>query len=585
MHISRLFIYISFIFSYVTNTFGQVTDCSNIGFEQGTLQGWKLTNGNMRLGNNQTIYENEVEGIFEEGVKIFSTSDGNDPKVTTKSIARVAAGSKYSVRLGNINHGNRFDRIQTSFIVDPVQTIFLYKFAVLLQDDIRGHTPYQKPGFDIKVLDEQGKSVACSEFDVQLAQVGNTALKDFERQGDIHFKNWTTGAIDLKKYIGKKITLIVTAHGCTERGHFGYAYFDAECVKAEIKQLSKCPDKDGFMLLKAPDGFGTYNWGNGQTTQITKVKAFANDQNDVKMLPLFSLENTCELGLNHTIKYAKLDTTVNYWICEDDAVFVDNERFISTGNYVRNIRRSDVCDSTVTLNLVVTKKGRHSFSKIICEGENVAVGDSIYTNTGNFTTTIQRPNKCDSIVVSNILVDKKINLQTNFQYKVINIGDSLELVTNIDPADNNTLIWKPTDGLLCTNCPSTWVKPKKSAYYSINVQNPNKSCFDGDTMYISVEPCAVHAPDVFTPNSDGNNKTFVILGGACVKIIKSLAIYNRWGELVFFAKDFPPSNPAYGWDGTYVGKQVEADTYAYKVIYELKEGKTMDFKHALTLIR
>lgn len=584
MHIYKLFICIIFIFSYLAETFGQITDCSNIGFEQGNVNGWKLTTGTVRLGVNEVLFQNEVEGTFENGVTLFNNSEGNDPRIYNESISRVAAGNRYSVRLGNIDHGGRFERIQTSFMVDPNHTIFLYKFAVILQD-FANHSTYQKPGFNIKVLDENGNSVACSEFNVQIKSTGSATLKGFKTQGDLQYLNWTTGAIDLNNYLGKKITVIVTAHGCTNQRHFGYAYFDAECVKAEIKQLSKCPDKDGFILLKAPDGFGTYNWGDGQTTQITKVKAFANDKNDVKMLPLFSLENTCELGLNHTIKYAKLDTTVNYWICEDDAVFVDNERFNTTGNYVRNIRRSDVCDSTVTLNLVVTKKGRLSFSKIICDGENVAVGDSIYTKSGSFTTTIQRPNKCDSIVVSNILVDKKINLQTNFQFKTINIGDSLELVTNIDPADNNTVIWKPTDGLLCTNCPSTWVKPKKSAYYSINVQNPNKSCFDGDTMYINVEPCAVHAPDVFTPNNDGNNKTFYIFGGSCVKVIKSLAIYNRWGEMVFYAKNFPPSDPSFGWDGTHVGKQVEADTYAYKVIYELKEGKTMDFKHALILIR
>lgn len=584
MQIFRLSICISFILSLLANTVGQITDCSNIGFEQGNTNGWKLTTGTVRLGVNEVLFQNEVEGTFENGVTLFNNAEGNDPRIYNEPITRVAAGNRYSVRLGNIEHGGRFDRIQTSFIVDLNHTIFLYKFAVILQD-FANHSTYQKPGFNIKVLDENGNSVACSEFNVQIKSTGSGTLKGFKTQGDLQYLNWTTGAIDLKSYIGKKISVIVTAHGCTNQRHFGYAYFDAECIKAEIKQLSKCPDIDGNILLKAPDGFGIYSWDNGQTSQITKIKAFANDQNKVKMLPLFSLENTCELSLDHTIKYAKLDTTVNYWICEDDGVFIENERFNTTGNYVRNIRRSDVCDSTVTLNLVVTKKGRLSFSKIICDGENVTVGDSVYTKTGNFTTTIQRPYKCDSIVISNVLVDKKINLQTNFQFKIINIGDSLELVTNIDPSDNNTLIWKPTDGLLCTNCPSTWVKPLKSAFYSINVANPNRSCFDADTMYIKVEPCAVHAPDIFTPNSDGNNKTFYIFGGSCVKIIKSLAIYNRWGEMVFFAKDFPPSNPAYGWDGTFVGQQVQADTYAYKVIYELKEGKTVDFKHALTLIR
>ena len=567
---------------YVLQTKAQLLDCKNIGFEDGTTNGWIITSGNVRLGVTEPIYTNEIE--TKSNIVITNPSMGNDPKIVNQAISQTAPGNNYSIRLGTTGQGNRFDRIKTSFFVDPERTIFLYKFAVFLQD-FANHASLQKPGFNIVVEDENGVSVACSEFDVQIGATSAGALKGFSIQGDIQYKNWTTGAVDLKKYIGKKITIIVTAHSCTNERHFGYAYFDAECTKAEIKQLSKCPDQNGIMQLKAPEGFGVYNWATGQTEQIAKVVANAGNQYKVKMLPLYSLENTCEIELDYTIKYAKTDTTLNLNICENDAIIIENERFETTGNFIRNIKRGNVCDSTIMLNLIVTKKGRHSFSKIICEGENVVIGDSTYSKTGNYLTTIPRPGQCDSLVTSNILVDKKINLQTNFTHKTINIGDSLELITNLNPSENNSIIWRPTDGILCLNCESTWVKPKISALYTLQVTNPNNTCFDGDSLYIKVEPCAIHAPDIFTPNADGQNNKFYIYGGSCIKTIRSLAIYNRWGQLVFSALNFPPSDPTFGWDGTYLGQLVEPDVFAYKVIYELKEGKLAELKHAVTLIR
>ena len=42
-------------------------------------------------------------------------------------------------------------------------------------------------------------------------------------------------------------------------------------------------------------------------------------------------------------------------------------------------------------------------------------------------------------------------------------------------------------------------------------------------------------------------------------------IYDRWGEMIFEAKDF--SNT---WDGTYKGKACQIGTYTYRILYKRK---------------
>lgn len=574
-----------------SNTYCQIVDCHNLGFEDGTTNGWLLSHGLITEANAKAVYSSEslvFNSDEKNDIVITSLSDGNDPMVTAEALPMVAPGSNHSIRIGYIAKGGRYDKIKTSFIVDSENSLFQFKFAVVLHDDNRNHQKYQKPGFEINIYKDTGGILPCSKFDVQLPTDGTlTGFKTTpgNQDGEFQYKNWTVGAIDLKNYIGQKITIEVSAHGCTRERHFGYAYFDAQCIKAEIKQITRCPDKQGFMYLKAPDGFGFYNWSTGNNEQYAKVKVQVGDNVKVTMLPHNSLETTCELSLNYIIPYAKLDTIVNYTICENDKVFIDDEPFSTTGQYIRTINRFNVCDSTVTLNLKVSKIGRYSFSKKICEGQIVKVGDSTYTKTGNYTTIIKRVANCDSIIKTNLLVDKKININSNIDYKIINRGDSVELITNINPADNLSIVWKPTDGVGCKNCITTWIKPLISTAYTISVANPNQTCFDTDSLYIKVEPCQLHAPDVFTPNSDNINGRFYVLGGGCIQIVKSIAIYNRWGELMFAANNFPPSDPNYGWDGTYLGKVLEADVYAYQVIYQLKEGTIMELKHAVTLVR
>jgi gliding motility-associated-like protein len=79
-------------------------------------------------------------------------------------------------------------------------------------------------------------------------------------------------------------------------------------------------------------------------------------------------------------------------------------------------------------------------------------------------------------------------------------------------------------------------------------------------------------PNVFTPNNDGKNDTFVPMN--CPRFVKSVEfkVYNRWGGLVYEARDSEgPNNILLGWDGkTNGGRDLAAGTYYYeaRVVFE-----------------
>ena len=72
-------------------------------------------------------------------------------------------------------------------------------------------------------------------------------------------------------------------------------------------------------------------------------------------------------------------------------------------------------------------------------------------------------------------------------------------------------------------------------------------------------------PNAFTPNGDGINDLFYIVGFD-LQSEAELTIIDRWGEKIFYTNDVGEY-----WDGTYKGKDMVADTYFYILYIRGKE--------------
>jgi gliding motility-associated-like protein len=92
--------------------------------------------------------------------------------------------------------------------------------------------------------------------------------------------------------------------------------------------------------------------------------------------------------------------------------------------------------------------------------------------------------------------------------------------------------------------------------YIVQVEDHN-CCFNSDTVYIKVFQYFV--PTAFTPNGDGLNDVFRVIG-LYRNINFHMYIYNRWGGLIFESDNIDD-----GWDGTYKNGKCEPDTYAWVV--------------------
>ena len=86
-------------------------------------------------------------------------------------------------------------------------------------------------------------------------------------------------------------------------------------------------------------------------------------------------------------------------------------------------------------------------------------------------------------------------------------------------------------------------------------------------------------PKYFTPNGDGHNDTWNIIG--MNQADAKLYIFDRYGKLI---KQISPSSGSDGWDGTYNGQQLPSTDYWFSLDYT-ENGAAKQFKAHFSMKR
>ena len=257
--------------------------CTNPDFENGTISGWSATQG---PNQNSLTMAGCCPAVTSQAVIV---SPGVDPNIGALQMVP-AGGGNFACRLGptGSSSGGTSYRLAQTFTVTPANSVFIYKYAVVLNK--AGHICSEQPFFNVSFKDCSGNQIPCGQYNVtaigSLCSVGGDP--SFVTSGVWAYKDWTTAAFDLTPYIGQCVTLEFTVAGCvTSQGaHGGYAYIDASCQPFSMTlngvQIPVGQTNSSFCggvttnTLCAPPGF-TYNWTGpgvtGQTTQCITTTA------------------------------------------------------------------------------------------------------------------------------------------------------------------------------------------------------------------------------------------------------------------------------------------------------------------------
>jgi gliding motility-associated-like protein len=152
--------------------------------------------------------------------------------------------------------------------------------------------------------------------------------------------------------------------------------------------------------------------------------------------------------------------------------------------------------------------------------------------------------------------------------KVICDGQTILLDPNLDAA---SFRWQDGSSLPIynVNIPGTYFLEAVNSCGSVS-----------DTIVIKPGTCKLFVPTAFSPNDDGKNEIFRILGYENI-IEFNLEIFNRWGQKIFVSKNFNE-----GWDGKIKGGKQPAGVYAWILQYKIiNKSETFRLKGTFVLIR
>lgn len=166
----------------------------------------------------------------------------------------------------------------------------------------------------------------------------------------------------------------------------------------------------------------------------------------------------------------------------------------------------------------------------------------------------------------------------------LTLGDSITLqaITN---ALNPLVQWDPPTGLNCDTCLIVIARPAESTRYEVTVSDPNGCVAKDDLSILINRRDGIFAPSAFSPNGDGVNDRFMIFTNSSVAKINYFRVFDRWGNLLYEARDFLPNDSTIGWDGNFQGKEMPAGSYVYAYTYEKIDGQEELMQGEVLLVR
>lgn len=222
----------------------------------------------------------------------------------------------------------------------------------------------------------------------------------------------------------------------------------------------------------------------------------------------------------------------------------------------------------------------------LVNGQSFLSTSSVLIPSGHYTVRIMDDMGCFLDTAITIPDKAQLSLSVPDTLTVV-YGDSGLIALNINvPHEHiDTIRWNPSAHLSPTADPLVWVTHTLFAMqYQVWVRT-----IDGCEAFGLIQVLIDHRPLIFFPsafspsNADGvNDRFFPLSKPGAVQRILEMRIFDRWGENVFSAFDFPPDEPAFGWDGTLHNTELNPGVFVWVVVARMDDGSIRIFKGDVT---
>ncbi len=218
-------------------------------------------------------------------------------------------------------------------------------------------------------------------------------------------------------------------------------------------------------------------------------------------------------------------------------------------------------------------------------------------NNPNTSTPIARPTTTTTYIVTGsdsrgCFVTRDSVTISVFPFPVFDLGPDVSITAGsgiqFNPSFSNDIVsisWAPPTSLSCVDCFDPVASPKQKTEYTATVRN-NGGCVTTEQITVSVTCSSenLFIPNTFSPNNDGMNDVFYPRGRGIMNV-KSMRIFSRWGQQVFWKQNFLANDASAGWNGTFKGVALSADVYVYMIDVVCDNNTVVTLKGDVMLTR
>lgn len=394
---------------------------------------------------------------------------------------------------------------------------------------------------------------------------------------------------------------------------------------------------DGSIVVSVINGQGPfeYNWndGNGFVSDNSLLNIAAGtylvevrDANLCQGIFEFSVEEPEPLSLDFDIMDVSCNGVIdgsiiatpsggvgNYALAWSNGAAENSLSDLPPGDYTVTLTDANNCELEETVTIiepVAVLIEVESIIDIICNGDSTGVvtvnglggvapyeysiddttfqASNVFPSlfAGDYTFTVRDAEGCIETV--DAFVDEAEALEVFAGDDVsINLGynTTLQAIPNQFPV---TFSWSPTSPIIKVPNPDSsavQVMPLNNTTFEVLITNSD-GCSATDQVRVNVfKGRPFYAPTAFSPNGDGRNDRYTLFAGPNVRLIRSLKIFDRWGELLFDGVDMEPGELSQGWDGTFNGQDMQMGVFAYVTEIEFIDDVVLLFEGDFALVR
>ncbi|MEM1214350.1 MAG: hypothetical protein AAGJ82_01600, partial [Bacteroidota bacterium] len=225
------------------------------------------------------------------------------------------------------------------------------------------------------------------------------------------------------------------------------------------------------------------------------------------------------------------------------------------------------------------------------DGGERLVSNSFFTDlpAGSYVALVEDSNGCS--YEEEIVITQPDSVQVVFPAEEIEItfgAPPAQLMpqSSYDEADLTFISWDNPQGLSCDDCLFPFANPERSVVYRLRVATA-AGCADEALLRVIVRrDFPVYFPTAFAPTGSGQNDIFLPFAKeGVINTIRSFAVYNRWGEQVHLAENFPANEPEFGWDGKHRGRVLNSAVFVYLAEIEFADGSVEVLQGEVLLLR